>query len=71
MPGSVSLSIGKAALRALVALVDQEFGVHAATVTVAGAVTPGTAFDPDAIAEHYWRLHVQPAGQWQREVVHG
>jgi hypothetical protein len=22
------------------------------------------------IAEHYWRLHTQPAGAWEREVVH-
>jgi hypothetical protein len=44
--------------------------VHFAVVTVAGTVEPGTVFDPDDIAEHYWRLHVQPRGQWQREIVH-
>ena len=55
--GYVSLSIGKAALRTLVALVDQEFGahgVHAATVTVAGAVAPGGLVliddDPDYLS---------------------
>ncbi|GAA2211089.1 SDR family oxidoreductase [Nonomuraea monospora] len=69
----VSLSLGKAGVRAVVAMVDEEFGpsgVHAASVTVAGAVAPGTAFDPDDIAEHYWRLHVQPRQAWEREVVH-
>jgi hypothetical protein len=39
-------------------------------VTVAGAVAPGSAFDPDEIAEEYWRLHVQPAGSWEREVLY-
>ena len=44
--------------------------MHVATVTVAGAVAPGTAFDPDDIAEEYWRLHAQPAGSWEREVLY-
>lgn len=73
-PEYVSLSLGKAAVRTLVDLLDQQFGpagVHVATVTVAGAVAPGTAFDPDDIAEHYWRLHEQRRPDWQREVVHG
>ncbi|MFI7135394.1 SDR family NAD(P)-dependent oxidoreductase [Nonomuraea sp. NPDC050153] len=67
----VSLSLGKAGVRTLVALLDQEYGpsgVHVAGVTVAGPVAPGTAFDPDDIAEHYWRLHTQPREQWEREV---
>lgn len=74
VPEYVSLSLGKAALRALVDLLDRQYGpagVHVATVTVAGPVAPGTAFDPDDIAEHYWRLHTQPRPDWQREVVHG
>lgn len=73
-PRYTSLSLGKAGVRALVALLDQHYrpaGVHVATVTVAGDVAPGTAFDPDDIAEHYWRLHTQPRSCWQREIVHG
>ncbi|MEV0193884.1 SDR family NAD(P)-dependent oxidoreductase [Kitasatospora purpeofusca] len=73
-PEYVSLSLGKAGVRTLVTLLDQTYGaagVHAASVTVAGAVAPGTAFDPDDIAEHYWRLHTQPRGAWEHEVVHG
>ena len=65
----VSLSLGKAGVRTLVTLLDQEFGpagVHVATVTVAGAVVPGAA---DGIADHYWRLHTQPRERWEREVV--
>jgi NAD(P)-dependent dehydrogenase (short-subunit alcohol dehydrogenase family) len=73
-PRYTSLSLGKAGVRALVSLLDQQYGpagVHVATVTVAGPVAPGTALDPDEIAEQYWRLHRQPRGQWQREIVHG
>ncbi len=74
VPEVTSLSLGKAGVRALAELLDKRFGplgVHVATVTVGGAVAPGTAFDPDDIAEHYWRLHAQPAGAWEREVVYG
>ncbi|MEV5890782.1 SDR family NAD(P)-dependent oxidoreductase [Nonomuraea fuscirosea] len=71
--GYVSLSLGKAGVRTLVTLLDEEYGpsgVHAASVTVAGPVAPGTGFDPDDIAEHYWRLHTQPRERWEREVLH-
>jgi hypothetical protein len=44
--------------------------VHVATVTVAGAVEPGTAFDPDGIADEYWRLHEQAPDAWEREVLY-
>ena len=72
-PAYVSLSLGKAGVRSLVTLLDMEYGpsgVHVATVTVTGAVAPGTAWDPDDIAEHYWRLHTQPRTAWEREVLH-
>lgn len=72
-PQYVSLSLGKAGVRTLVTLLDQEYGpagVHVASVTVGGPVAPGTAFDPDDIAEHYWRLHTQPRHEWQQEVLH-
>lgn len=72
-PQYVSLSLGKAGVRALVELLDAEYGpsgVHVATVTVGGVVAPGTAYDPADIAEHYWRLHTQPREQWEREVLH-
>ena len=68
-----SLSLGKAGVRALVQLLDEEYGpagIHVATVTVFGGIAPGTRFDPDDIAEHYWRLHRQPPGAWQREVAY-
>ncbi len=70
-PDYVSLSLGKAGIRALVDLLAQRYdpaGVHFASVTVGGAVAPGGPYDPDDIAEHYWRLHTQPRDQWEREI---
>ncbi len=67
-----SLSLGKAGVRALTAMLAEYYGprgVHAATVTVAGGIAPGTAFDPDVIAEQYWRLHAQPKDGWETEVL--
>lgn len=74
VPAYTSLSLGKAGVRTLVTLLHESYGaagVHAASVTVMGEVAPGTAFDPDDIAEHYWQLHTQPPGGWEHEIVHG
>ena len=71
-PEVTSLSLGKAGVRALTKLLAREYGpsgIHAATVTVGGAVAPGSRFDPDHIAEHYWRLHAQPPHAWEHEVT--
>ncbi len=73
VPAYTSLSLGKAGVRTLVTLLHGTYGaagVHAASVTVLGEVARGGAFDPDDIAEHYWRLHTQPPGAWEHEVVH-
>lgn len=67
-----SLSIGKGAIRTLALMLADELepeGIHVATVTVDGFVQPGTAFDPDRIAEEYWKLHTEPKGKWTREVL--
>ncbi|MFF7249236.1 SDR family NAD(P)-dependent oxidoreductase [Embleya sp. NPDC008237] len=72
-PQYVSLSLGKAGVRTLVALLHQQYGgsgVHVASITVDGPIAPGTDFDPDDIAEHYWRLHTQPPHLWDHEVLH-
>ncbi|WP_174551868.1 SDR family NAD(P)-dependent oxidoreductase [Herbidospora mongoliensis] len=71
-PDHVSLSLSKAGVRALITLLDTQFGasgVHAASITVPGEVGP-TGFDPDEIAEHYWRLHTQPRPNWDHEIIH-
>lgn len=68
----VSLTAGKAAMRAMVlALAPKltELGIHAATVTVAGTVAPGTPFDPDIIAATFMALHKQSREDWQTEMV--
>jgi NAD(P)-dependent dehydrogenase (short-subunit alcohol dehydrogenase family) len=73
IPEVTSLSLGKAGVRALTELLATRFepsGIHVATVTVGGAVEPGTAFDPDEIAEQYWLLHTQAREQWEREVLY-
>jgi NAD(P)-dependent dehydrogenase (short-subunit alcohol dehydrogenase family) len=68
-----SLGIGKAGIRSLAFAYAQELGphgIHVATVTVSGSVQPGTPFDPDKIAAHYWRLHTQEKGAWETEHVY-
>src|ERR1700733_12303089 len=70
VPAVASLSIGKAGLRSAATLIAagvQEDGIHAATVTIAGAVVRGTAFDPDNIAELFWSAHTGPTDAWQTE----
>ena len=71
-PDYASLSLGKAGVRALVTLLHQQYGaagVHAASVTVSGGVGPGTGWEPDEIANHYWRLHRQSPADWIEEIV--
>lgn len=71
-PTATSLSLGKADVRALAVLLAREYGprnIHVATVTVGDTVAAGGPFDPDRIAEHYWRLHAQPREAWQHEFV--
>jgi len=72
-PGASSLAIGKAGIRSLAFSLHQElapFHIHVATVTICGYVREGTRFNPGNIAEAFFRLHQQPEGQWDREVVY-
>ncbi|HOY05201.1 MAG TPA: SDR family NAD(P)-dependent oxidoreductase [Saprospiraceae bacterium] len=67
-----SLGVGKAAMRNLVFSIAQEgapLGIHAATVTITGMVKAGTRFDPDLIADEFWRLYQLPKDKWETEVV--
>jgi NAD(P)-dependent dehydrogenase (short-subunit alcohol dehydrogenase family) len=67
-----ALTAGKAAARALVLAAASDFaaqGVHLATVTIAGQVSPGGPFDPDRIAEAFWSLHVEPRDAWTVERI--
>jgi short-subunit dehydrogenase len=72
MAAMASLGVGKAGIRNLAFSLFVELkdaGIHAATVTIGGLVKPGTAYDPDKIAEAYWTLHAQPKGSFERELV--
>lgn len=67
-----SLSLGKAALRTVADLFQATYGsrgLHVATVTVHDAVVPGTAYDPDLIAEEFAALHHEPVDRWRHEVT--
>lgn len=69
--GVTSLVAGKSALRGFVLALHAELaaqGIRVGTVTVAGAIAPGTAFDPDRIAQRFWELHAQADGP--AEIVH-
>lgn len=67
-----SLGVGKAAMRNLVFSIAQEgapLGIYAATVTITGMVKTGTRFDPELIADEFWRLYQLPKDKWETEVV--
>jgi NAD(P)-dependent dehydrogenase (short-subunit alcohol dehydrogenase family) len=69
-PDYLSLSIGKAGIRAMVHALFQRFkekGIHVATVTVAVAVSPASR-NAEAVAENFWQLHSQPKGSWTAEI---
>jgi hypothetical protein len=62
--------MGRAPLRSaqtLIAAGVREDGIHAATVTIAGAVKPGTDFEPDTIAELFWTAHTDAKDARQTE----
>jgi NAD(P)-dependent dehydrogenase (short-subunit alcohol dehydrogenase family) len=70
VPALATISIGKAALRAAATLVAAEVGgdgVHAASITIAGQVSPGTAFDANNIAELFWSAHSDGPEGWLTE----
>ena len=71
-PGTIALTLDKAALRAFALAAARQLadtGVHAGTVTIDGLLNkPG--FDPDTVAETFWRFHSQPAGSFDAEIVH-
>jgi NAD(P)-dependent dehydrogenase (short-subunit alcohol dehydrogenase family) len=67
-----SLSLGKAALRALTHALVEEYAserVRIGMITIDGAIVPGSRLDPDRIAEEYWRFHSSPTTPWCHELV--
>lgn len=71
IPGAITLSIGKAAIRMIALGLAQELAetaIHVGTVTIFGTVAPGTPFDPSLIAEKYWAIHTGAPGTSDVEV---
>jgi short-subunit dehydrogenase len=69
IPALATVSLGKAALRSAATMLGADLepdGIRVATLTIAGRIAPGTAFDPERIAERYWDV-VQTDGPWQAE----
>jgi short-subunit dehydrogenase len=69
-PEYLSLSIGKAGIRALTHGLFEGFkdrGVHIATVTVATLVAPGSG-EAQGIADAFWHLHDAPPNAWAAEI---
>ena len=60
MPEYTCMSMDKAAIRALATALSgevRERGVYVGTVTIMSCVAPGSAYDPEQIAEEYWKLY--------------
>ena len=69
IPALATVSLGKAALRSAATILGADLspdGIRVATLTIAGRIAAGTAFDPGLIAEHYWEV-VRSDGPWQPE----
>jgi short-subunit dehydrogenase len=69
IPALATVSLGKAALRSAATILGADLGpdgIRVATLTIAGQIVAGTAFDPERIAERYWEV-VQTDGPWQPE----
>jgi len=69
IPALATISLGKAALRSAATMLGADLepdGIRVATLTIAGQIVAGTAFDPENIAKHYWKV-VHTDGPWQSE----
>jgi len=81
--GFQNMAVGKFGLRALSQSMARELqarGIHVAHVVIDGQIRSGrpgyseaergrgAVLDPDAIAEAYWQLHVQPLSTWTLEL---
>lgn len=67
---STGLSIGKGAQHNLALSLDLELedtGINVAIVTITHPITPGTPFDPENIAELYWKIANQDPDKFQRD----
>jgi len=69
IPALATISLGKAALRSAATMLGADLepdGIRVATLTIAGQIVAGTAFDPANIAKRYWEV-VHSDDPWQAE----
>ena len=69
IPALATISLGKAALRSAATMLGADLepdGIRVATLTIAGQIVAGTAFDPENIATRYWEV-VHSDGPWLAE----
>jgi short-subunit dehydrogenase len=69
IPALATISLGKAALRSAATMLGADLepdGIRVATLTIAGQIVAGTAFDPEKIATRYWEV-VHSDASWQAE----
>ncbi len=69
IPALGTVSLGKAVLRSAATMLGADLaadGIRVATLTIAGQIVAGTAFDPEKIAPRYWEV-VHSGGPWQSE----
>lgn len=71
-PDYLSISIGKAGIRALALGLFESYkeqNIHVATVTVATFVNPDSKESTET-AEEFWKLYTQPKAAWTAEVTY-
>ncbi len=71
-PEWTSLALGKAALRSYALSLFKELhpqGIHVSVLAICGIVERNGPFDPDLIAEEYFRVATQPRGLADREII--
>jgi short-subunit dehydrogenase len=69
-PDHISLSIGKAGLRALALGLFESLkakGIHIGIVNIMATVAPASQ-TPINVAEEFWKLHDSPKDQWAAEI---
>src|ERR1700735_3494438 len=69
IPALATVSLGKAALRSAATMLGADLGpdgIRVATLTIAGQIIAGSAFDPENIAERFWDV-VHSGRPWQAE----
>lgn len=72
-PEWTSLALGKSALRSLSVSLYKTLapkGIQVSVLAICGIVKPGGPFDPDRIAEEYWKVATGPISLKNREVIY-